>query len=345
MTLVGLWVVPSAICIALGFARFLCVQGVYLLATVYYAYRLFFLPPARDLPRELFRWLSGVFKASVAIGAAGYVLLITGVVATGSSGGPPGFVLGLGAVLCWYGLYFGIMTRDIAELLGERVALTFGGRRNLGAKASDCGICGQPLAEGGVVLGAVEGAGGGAGAGGAAGTGAGLVRLDHHHRTKDDAPMGFGASAPAGRPPSLMAGAGAGPPGAAGSSPSSAAASPSASSTSPTIRLPCRHCFHADCIRGWTIIGKKDTCPLCREKVDLRALFAQRPWETSNITWTQMLDTVRFSVVWTPAILLAIHVLIHGTGLDRGMDLDAAAADAATDPGAPGTPFAPPIVA
>ena len=31
--------------------------------------------------------------------------------------------------------------------------------------------------------------------------------------------------------------------------------------------------------------GKKDVCPVCMEKVDLRALYADRAWNTSNLTW------------------------------------------------------------
>jgi len=26
-------------------------------------------------------------------------------------------------------------------------------------------------------------------------------------------------------------------------------------------------------------------CPVCLEKVDLRQIFADRPWETRNLTW------------------------------------------------------------
>lgn len=45
-------------------------------------------------------------------------------------------------------------------------------------------------------------------------------------------------------------------------------------------------------IAGWTIVGKKDTCPVCMEKVDLKQIFADRPWETTNLNWNQMLDMV-----------------------------------------------------
>lgn len=40
-----------------------------------------------------------------------------------------------------------------------------------------------------------------------------------------------------------------------------------------SFRLPCKHVFHEYCIRGWCIIGKKQTCPYCKEKVDLKRLF------------------------------------------------------------------------
>ena len=39
--------------------------------------------------------------------------------------------------------------------------------------------------------------------------------------------------------------------------------------------------FHEFCIRGWCIVGKKQTCPYCKEKVDLKRLFPN-PWEVSR---------------------------------------------------------------
>jgi hypothetical protein len=57
------------------------------------------------------------------------------------------------------------------------------------------------------------------------------------------------------------------------------------------ITLNCRHRYHEFCIRGWMIVGKKDTCPYCNEKVDLKQTFTS-PWEKTSIVWANLLDMV-----------------------------------------------------
>ncbi|VDM55922.1 unnamed protein product [Angiostrongylus costaricensis] len=37
--------------------------------------------------------------------------------------------------------------------------------------------------------------------------------------------------------------------------------------------LSCGHVFHEFCIRGWVVVGKLQTCPYCKEKVDLKRMF------------------------------------------------------------------------
>ena len=39
--------------------------------------------------------------------------------------------------------------------------------------------------------------------------------------------------------------------------------------------------FHEFCIRGWCIVGKKQTCPYCQEKVDLKKIF-KNPYPPFN---------------------------------------------------------------
>ena len=63
--------------------------------------------------------------------------------------------------------------------------------------------------------------------------------------------------------------------------------------------------------------GKKEECPACGEKVDLRALYANKPWETRNLSWIQMLDMFRYMLVWQPTILIGLHFVLHAFHLDE----------------------------
>ena len=76
------------------------------------------------------------------------------------------------------------------------------------------------------------------------------------------------------------------------------------------ITLNCGHTFHEFCIKGWVIIGKKETCPYCHEKVDLSDTLKKNPWDTDSITWVQFLDVVRYVIVWNPLILICLHFIL-----------------------------------
>lgn len=80
------------------------------------------------------------------------------------------------------------------------------------------------------------------------------------------------------------------------------------------IKLTCSHAFHESCVRGWTIVGKKDLCPQCSEKVQLRELFASNPWEQGSVAWAQLLDLVRYLVVWQPILLIVSQVALYYAG-------------------------------
>ena len=51
-----------------------------------------------------------------------------------------------------------------------------------------------------------------------------------------------------------------------------------------SLRLGASHArsFHDWCIRGWVLIGKKNTCPSCREKVNLQQ-FKTNPYARSSM--------------------------------------------------------------
>ncbi|KAI0243736.1 hypothetical protein L0F63_001361 [Massospora cicadina] len=70
-------------------------------------------------------------------------------------------------------------------------------------------------------------------------------------------------------------------------------------------KLDCQHEFHEKCIRGWCIIGKKHSCPYCHEKVSLKAL-SHNPWDTQQELYLNLLDYLRYLIVWVPVLTLVI---------------------------------------
>ncbi|XP_076664011.1 E3 ubiquitin ligase Rnf121 isoform X3 [Andrena cerasifolii] len=82
-----------------------------------------------------------------------------------------------------------------------------------------------------------------------------------------------------------------------------------------TYKLSCEHVFHEFCIRGWCIVGKKETCPYCKEKVDLKKMFCN-PWERPHVFYGQLLDWIRWLVAWQPLILFLVQGINWGLGLE-----------------------------
>jgi len=81
------------------------------------------------------------------------------------------------------------------------------------------------------------------------------------------------------------------------------------------IRLNCGHTFHEYCLRGWILIGKKQTCPYCSEKVDTKIL-TQHPWEKYNHMYAQLLEWLRYLVAWQPILLMLVHGVTWTFGLE-----------------------------
>ena len=68
------------------------------------------------------------------------------------------------------------------------------------------------------------------------------------------------------------------------------------------IKLECNDGFHGDCIRGWSMVGKRAMCPHCGEKSTiLDELARENPWAKANQEWIEFLTYFRVAFVFIPA--------------------------------------------
>ncbi|MEW5303753.1 MAG: hypothetical protein WDW36_006413 [Sanguina aurantia] len=300
-TLFGLWLMPPIFCVQLHYWRFLAVWFCYSCATGWLLSLCLKKKLELSTPRRVYQFFLVMYRISRTLGLLGYTLLLINTVNGGAVGSAFHLPKDAFIDLLWYGLYFGVLGRDCAEVASDSMASGMGSQgRKLLTQVNKCGVCGNELEDGLHVCNVQP-------------VDAELA-LRHAHNNTNLAMIGRGwvaACLPAwssggvvvmtrwsGKPPA----SGGAPPGRAGQA---------AEVGERVVQLQCNHSFHDLCIRGWTVVGKKDTCPTCCEKVDLGKLYADRPWETRNLTWLQMLDSLRYLIVWNPIIFLIINLGVH----------------------------------
>jgi len=151
-------------------------------------------------------------------------------------------VPGLGILMLFFALYFGVLGRDCAEICATRISNTIGYTKYETAPENICALCNIELRQ--------------------------TLELMLGETTEDEQPN--------------------------------------------VIQLQCKHEFHEKCIRGWTIVGKKDICPFCFEKVDMRILIPDSPWNSKRLSllWVKLLGLIRFLLVWNPLVTYSAMILL-----------------------------------
>uniref|UniRef100_A0A8C4M9J8 Ring finger protein 175 n=1 Tax=Equus asinus asinus TaxID=83772 RepID=A0A8C4M9J8_EQUAS len=204
VTLLQMWVVPLYFTIKLYWWRFLSMWGMFSVITSYIVFRATRKPLSGRTPRLVYKWFLLIYKLSYAFGVVGYLAIMFTMC---------GFNLffkikardsmDFGIVSLFYGLYYGMMGRDFAEICSDYMASTIGfysisGMPTRSLSDNICAVCGQKI----------------------------IVELNEEGLIEN------------------------------------------------TYQLSCNHVFHEFCIRGWCIVGKKQTCPYCKEKVDLKRMIS-----------------------------------------------------------------------
>lgn len=246
VTLVGMWLIPLYFNIKLKFWRMLSAWVLFSVLTGFIVFKSTRKPLTPTTPRLVYKWFLLIHKATYALGIVGYMVVCLTMLGINLMFAiKPDTAMEFGVTVLFYGLYFGVLGRDFAEICADNIASKLGysskdGLPSRSLEINICAVCGQEL-----VL---------------------------QHDDDDDGPE-------------------------------------------KNYKLSCGHLFHEFCIRGWCIVGKKQTCPYCKEKVDLKRMF-HNPWERPHVLFGQLLDWIRYLVVWQPIIIVVVQIIIYVLGLE-----------------------------
>ncbi|XP_053950041.1 E3 ubiquitin ligase Rnf121 [Anastrepha ludens] len=245
ITLLAMWIIPLVISIFYSFIRFVIIWAIFSCLTAFVIRKAVSKPIQRTTPRLVYKWFLLIYQISYCLGIGGYlVMMATFLGFNFIFSQAPNVWMDAGLMCVFYGLYIGVLGRDISEICSEKMAVHIGYYTPQGIPTRHlddnvCAICGNPL----------------------------LVSEKEEGLFEN------------------------------------------------TYKLSCNHVFHEFCIRGWCIVGKKQTCPYCKEKVDLKKMFCN-PWERPHVLYGRLLDWIRWLVAWQPLIFFIVQGINWALGLE-----------------------------
>lgn len=285
-----MWLIPQGISVYNHYWRFAILWTIITMVTLMLLYKPLLHKnlnlAGSSIPRLVYRWFFYLYAVSSMAAVGGYVLVMLTLLGINVLLGiKPMYTLDAGILLLFYGIYYGVLTRDFTDFLVDILAANIGyyspssslPSKQLNSKI--CAICGRP--HGGPMLKNSDGGGGG---------------------SFNEQRVGLLETADRMESESMFNG-------------SNAAAYDSAMSER-TYTLTCGHIYHQYCIFGWCLIGKKQVCPFCREKVDLNKLFASLPFQKPHHLYGNLLDFIRYLIAWQPIILFTVQCVNHLFGLE-----------------------------
>jgi len=255
MTTLGLWLIPFSISLAKSYYRFVFTWIIFTAVTGYIYLQSTQNQISMSTPRRVYKWFLFLHQLSYILGIVGYLILMATImglnlifsIKTSTS-------MDTGLYLLFYGLYYGVLGRDVAHVCTDRMACKVGyfTHEGLPKKVLEddvCAVCGNKIYKGGLEVSVPD--------------------------DDVDEPM----------------------------------------RNERVYTLSCNHSFHEFCIRGWVVVGKLQTCPYCKEKVDLKRMF-KNPWEKPHLFFGQLLDWIRYLVAWQPLIITIVQGINKVLGLE-----------------------------
>ncbi|KAM4682942.1 E3 ubiquitin ligase RNF121 isoform 3-T3 [Amazona ochrocephala] len=127
VTLFQMWVVPLYFTIKLNWWRFLLIWVLFSAVTAFVTFRATRKPLVQTTPRLVYKWFLLIYKISYATGIVGYMAVMFTLFGLNLLFRiKPEDAMDFGISLLFYGLYYGVLERDFAEMCADYMASTIG---------------------------------------------------------------------------------------------------------------------------------------------------------------------------------------------------------------------------
>ncbi|XP_075410168.1 E3 ubiquitin ligase RNF121-like isoform X2 [Tenrec ecaudatus] len=129
VTLFQMWIVPLYFTVKLHWWRFLGVWSLFSAITAFTTFRATRKPLIQTTPRLVYKWFLLIYKISYATGIVGYMAVMFTLFGLNLLFKiKPKDAMDFGISLLFYGLYYGVLERDFAEMCADYMASTIGTR-------------------------------------------------------------------------------------------------------------------------------------------------------------------------------------------------------------------------
>lgn len=120
-TFIGLWLLPFFLSLWLGFVRFIILWILFSALNVWILLKATKRHLSPKTPRRVYQFYRRIFQASFVSGLFGYGLFMFWLVFSDSTE-----LASFSTLLMFYSLYAGVLSRDLIDLLSDRMAAVFG---------------------------------------------------------------------------------------------------------------------------------------------------------------------------------------------------------------------------
>lgn len=269
--MVAMYIIPFGIAAYRHWWRFVSIWIVITMITILLVWPPLFMPnfnrTGSTVPRMLYKWFFLLYSVSSVIAVTGYTcLLLTFFGINVLLNISPPTALDFGFMMLFYGIYYGVLCRDFTDFLVDRLAAQIGYYNPSSAlpskllRSNVCAICGMEHGDKENID--MEG-------------------ISKREPLLAESSVFFNNGDIQLEREELLVDYNDG-----------------SDQKEKIIVLTCGHKFHEFCIYGWCLVGKRQVCPFCREKVDLNSLFSALPFQKPHYLYGNLLDFIRYLFAW-----------------------------------------------